>query len=58
MLDFLNIWEIFNSQGVPDKYIQPDGIHPDEEGMDLISRSVFDYIVGNNVLNDNNSGQK
>jgi lysophospholipase L1-like esterase len=51
MLDLLNIWEIFNSKGVPDKYIQSDGIHPDAAGQELISKSIFKYMIENNILN-------
>jgi lysophospholipase L1-like esterase len=50
MLDFLDLWEIFNSKGMPDKYIQSDGIHPDEAGQELISESIFTYVVENNNL--------
>ena len=56
-LDFLNIWEIFNSQGMPDKYIQADGIHPNETGQKLISESIFKYITENNILNRSDNVQ-
>ena len=56
-LYFLNLWEIFNSQGMQDKYIQPDGIHPNEAGQKLISESVFKYITENNILNGSDNVQ-
>jgi lysophospholipase L1-like esterase len=49
-LDFLDMWEIFNSEGMPGKYIQSDGIHPDEEGLELISDNIFKYMIENNIL--------
>jgi acyl-CoA thioesterase-1 len=55
MLDYLNIWEIFNSKGGPDKYIQSDGIHPNEAGQWLISESIFKYITESNILNRNDN---
>jgi lysophospholipase L1-like esterase len=58
MLDFLNIWEIYNSKGDLSNYIQADGIHPDEAGQELIAESVSNYLVESILLNDNNSGQK
>lgn len=54
-LDFLNIWEIFSFQGSPDKYLQTDGIHPNEKGLELISESIFKYIIESNVLNNDDS---
>jgi lysophospholipase L1-like esterase len=49
-LDFLNIWKIFSSQRFQDEYIQPDGIHPNEAGQELISESIFKYLNENNIL--------
>ncbi len=56
-LYFLNLWEIFNLQGMPDKYIQADGIHPNETGQKLISESIFKYITENNILNRSDNVQ-
>jgi len=56
-LDFLNIWEIFSSQRVQDEYIQPDGIHPNEAGQDLISESIFKYLNENAILSRSDNVQ-
>ena len=40
-LVFLNIWEDFIARGELDILIQPDGVHPSEAGLDLMSEIVF-----------------
>jgi lysophospholipase L1-like esterase len=57
MVDFLNIWEIYNSKEDLNKYIQTDAIHPDKAGMELISESLYNYIIENGILNYSDSGQ-
>jgi lysophospholipase L1-like esterase len=44
-------------QGAPDKYLQADGIHPNEKGLELISESVFNYIIEIGLLNDIDPGK-
>lgn len=52
MLDFLNIWEIYNSKGDLSNYIQADGVHPDVAGLELISKSVFNYVIEKSPISD------
>lgn len=46
----INLWDIFYQDGEVGKYIQRDGIHPNEKGAILIANSVYEHIIQNNVL--------
>ena len=49
---FVNLYDIFENQDELKEYIQDDGIHPDIKGQELISNSIFEYILQYNILND------
>ena len=42
--DFMDMFQVFNGAGDLNSYLQEDGIHPNERGLELISRSLFQYF--------------
>jgi lysophospholipase L1-like esterase len=43
-LIFIDIWEAFISEDKLENLLQPDGLHPNESGLGLISESVFNAL--------------
>jgi len=41
----IDLWEIFLSDGELDNSIQEDGIHPGQEGLQLIAESLYNYFL-------------
>lgn len=46
----INLWEIFTKDGRISSYIQKDCIHPNEEGLELISENVYRVLKLYNIL--------
>lgn len=40
-LVYLDLWDIFNKNNKINDYLQSDGIHPNENGLELIANSVY-----------------
>jgi lysophospholipase L1-like esterase len=43
-IDFIDLWNIFESNDKTNDYLQGDGIHPNEEGFKLIANIVYEVI--------------
>lgn len=43
-LVYLDLWSIFNQDYKAHDYLQNDGIHPDENGLKLIAKSIYDAL--------------
>ncbi|MBM3702926.1 MAG: hypothetical protein FJW63_08080, partial [Actinobacteria bacterium] len=43
-IDFIDLWDIFESNDKTNDYLQGDGIHPNEEGFKLIANIIYEVI--------------
>ena len=43
-IDFIDLWNIFESNDKTNDYLQGDGIHPNEEGFKLIANIIYEVI--------------
>ncbi|MBM3704908.1 MAG: hypothetical protein FJW66_00140 [Actinobacteria bacterium] len=46
-VDFIDMFQVFDSAGDLNSLLQEDGIHPNEKGLELISETLFKYFEKN-----------